>query len=235
MLAAAHAQAAWKGKGEAGYVMARGNSETQTGNAKIDLTRESENTKQNFALTGLYGETGDATTAQRWDARWQTDWKITERAFWFGGIRYEDDSFSGFAYQATATTGAGYAFFDSPTTQLRMQIGGGYRNLRSELLLLGANDIVTGRIKGDTTSDFVGNGQVKYEHGLTDSTKVLNVLLLESGQSNTLVQNDLSLQVKMNEVLALAVGYSIRNNSNPPVALAKTDTFTTVNFVYEVK
>jgi putative salt-induced outer membrane protein len=232
---AAHAQANWTGKGEVGYVMARGNAETQTGNAKIDVVRESDNTKQNFAVTGLYGESAEAVTASRWDARWQTDWKMTEKSFWFGSIRYEDDNFSGFAYQATATTGAGYVFYDTPGTQLRVQIGAGYRRLQSELLIKDDDDVVIDRIRGDTSADLVGNSQVKYEHSFNDSTKVLNALLLETGQDNTLVSNDLSLQVKMNASLALAVGFSIRNNSNPPVTLQKTDTLTTMNLVYELK
>jgi len=233
---AAQAQAAdWTGKGEVGYVMARGNSDTSTGNAKIDLLKETEHTKQNFGLSGLYGETGDSVTAQRWDTKWQTDWEMTEKAFWFGNARYEDDRYSGFDYQTIASTGVGYAFFDTDATKLRVQIGAGYRRLRVEQLIKDDNDIVIQRIKGDSSADGIANGLIRFEHQLTETTKVLDSFLVESGQDNTQTSNELSLQVKMNETLALALGYSIRNNSNPPVALAKTDTLTTVNIVYEMK
>ena len=235
VLTAAQAQADWKGKGEVGYVMARGNADTSTGNAKVDMLKETEHTKQNFGASFLYGESGEVQTAQRWDGRWQTDWKITEKAFWFGNARYEDDRFSGFDYQTTTSTGAGYAFYDTPITQLRVQIGAGYRRLRIEQLIKDDNDIVIQRIKGDTSADAVANGKIRFEHSLNESTKVLDTFLVESGQDNTLAQNELALQVKMNETLALSVGYSIRNNSNPPVALAKTDSLTTVNLVYEMK
>ena len=134
-VAAAQAQANWTGKGEVGYVMARGNSDTSTGNSKFDMVNQTEHTKQNYGASFLYGETGDVQTAQRWDARWQTDWKVTEKAFWFGSARYEDDRFSGFDYQTTASTGAGYAFYDTPITQLRVQLGAGYRRLRIEQLI----------------------------------------------------------------------------------------------------
>jgi putative salt-induced outer membrane protein len=49
------------------------------------------------------------------------------------------------------------------------------------------------------------------------------------------VQNDLALQVKMTDVLALAVGYSVRYNTDPQVGFEKTDTLTTINLVYEIK
>ena len=234
-LAAFPAQADWSGKGEVGYVMARGNADTATGNAKIDLLKETEQTKQNFGAAMLHGETSERQTAQRWDAKWQTDWKITEKAFWFGNSRYEDDRFSGFDYQWTTSTGAGYAFYDTPNTQLRVQLGVGYRKLRIEQLIKDDNDIVLARIKGDSSADGVVNSQVKFEHSFNESTKVLNTLQLESGQDNTRTQNELALQVKMTQVLALSLGYSVRNNSNPPVALAKTETLSTVNLVYEMK
>jgi putative salt-induced outer membrane protein len=235
MFAAAQAQADWKGKGEVGYVMSKGNSDTSTGNAKVDLLKETEHTKQNFGAEALYGQTADVTTAQRWGVKWQTDWKITEKAFWFGAARYEDDAFSGFDYQTTTSTGAGYAFYDTPITQLRVQAGAGYRRLRIEQLIKDDDNVVIQRIKGDSSGDAVVNGQVKFEHSFNESTKVLNLFLVESGQDNTLTQNDLAFQVKMTQVLALSLGYSVRNNSNPPVALAKTDTLTTVNLVYEMK
>ncbi len=42
LLAAAPAQADWTGKGELGGVLARGNTETETINGKLDMTTESE-------------------------------------------------------------------------------------------------------------------------------------------------------------------------------------------------
>jgi putative salt-induced outer membrane protein len=41
--------------------------------------------------------------------------------------------------------------------------------------------------------------------------------------------------VKMSDKLALAVGYAVRHNTDPPPAFKKTDTLTTVNLVYQIK
>ena len=40
---------------------------------------------------------------------------------------------------------------------------------------------------------------------------------------------------QMTDVLALAVGFSVRHNTDPPVGFEETDTLTTVNLVYEIK
>jgi putative salt-induced outer membrane protein YdiY len=39
----------------------------------------------------------------------------------------------------------------------------------------------------------------------------------------------------MMERLALAVGYAVRHNTDPPAGFEKTDTLTTINLVYELK
>ena len=53
--------------------------------------------------------------------------------FAFGALAYQDDRFSGFQYQASASGGLGYRFFNSDTTKLSVQAGVGYRVLRPEI------------------------------------------------------------------------------------------------------
>ena len=48
--------------------------------------------------------------AERYEARYQANWKLTDKLSWFVGLRGEQDRFSGFAYQATASTGVTYKF-----------------------------------------------------------------------------------------------------------------------------
>ena len=49
------------------------------------------------------------------------------------------------------------------------------------------------------------------------------------------MQNDIAVQVSMTDSLALAVGYAIRYNSNPPPLAENTDRTVTVNLVYNIK
>ncbi len=57
------------------------------------------------------------TNAERYEARYQLDYKINDRLSWFGALRGEKDKFSGFVYQATVSTGAAYKFIDNPDHQ----------------------------------------------------------------------------------------------------------------------
>ncbi|MEZ5499911.1 MAG: DUF481 domain-containing protein [Steroidobacteraceae bacterium] len=213
------ADAEWKGKGELGIVFANGNTDTETLNAKIEMATELDRWKHGFSLAGLKASSNNLTTAQRYAAGWQSDFKLTERSYWFGALRYEDDRFSGFDYQASASTGYGYKLIDTETTKLSAQAGVGYRKLKDALT-------------GATSGDAILRGDIGFEHLLTSTTKLLDKLVVESGSDNTFAGNDLALEVKMSDALALAVGVGVRYNTDPPVGLKKTDTLTTVNLVY---
>ncbi len=59
-----------------------------------------------------------------------------------------------------------------------------------------------------------------------------DILLVNAGSADTLVTNSLALAVKISTKLALSLGYTIDDNSKPPVGLKKLDRLETVNLVY---
>lgn len=235
VLAAPAAQAQWTGKAELGLMLASGNTEAKSANTKVDLTHQGTTWKNNFYAAALYGENADFVTAERYEARWQADRKITDKLSWFVGLRGEEDRFSGFFYQATASTGVTYQWIDNPATKFDTSVGAGYRKLQPQVLIKAASGEVLDRIKGDEDSEVVGTLGSNYEHAFNDTTKITNKLLIESGSTNTTVQDDLALAVSMTDKLALAVGAGVRYNSDPPPLAESTDTLFTVNLVYNIK
>ena len=105
--------AGWLGKGEAGLVFARGNSVADTVNFKLGMSEVVDQWKHLLEMSALRASTGGVKSADRYMAGWQSDYKVSARSFWFGGLRYENDKFSGFDYQASASTGLGYKFYDT--------------------------------------------------------------------------------------------------------------------------
>jgi putative salt-induced outer membrane protein len=235
LVAAPAAQAQWTGKAELGILSASGNTEAKSANTKFDLTHEGAEWKNHFFFGALYGENAEFSTAERYEASYQADYKITDRLSWFGSLRGEEDRFSGFAYQATVSTGASYKFIDSATTKLSASLGAGYRRSKSETLTKSPAGEVIERKDGDIENEPVATFSATYEHAFTDTTKLTDKVLAESGSDNTAVQNDIALQVSMTDALALAVGYGVRYNSDPPPLAKSTDSLITVNLVYNIK
>lgn len=228
----AQAMAQWTAKAQAGVVAARGNTDTDSANAKLDVARDFEKWKPQIGLSGVYASDETGATGQHWEGRGQLDYKFHAKGFSFVSARYEEDRFSGFEYQATYGLGLGWRFFDDKTTKLIAQIGAGYKTLRTRDAMSDDGLIF---IPGEREEDLIVQSKVEFERALTNTSKILNKLLVEYGETNTFVQNDLSFQVQIMDSLALALGYSVRHNTEPPPGFDNTDTLTTVNLVYELK
>jgi len=224
----------WTGKGEAGLVIASGNTDTKTANVKLALAAEVDKWKHQFGGSALYTSSEpEGTTAQRWEVFEQTDYNFSPRNFVFGAARYEDDKFSGFEYQTSISTGIGHKFIDTDVTKFAGTAGVGYKYFETQDVF----DEVTGVLiePGTSDSEAIFRGTLDYDHKITPTTSLLDKFIVEAGSDNTFLQNDLALQVKMTDVLALAVGYSVRHNTDPQIGFEKTDTLTTINLVYELK
>jgi putative salt-induced outer membrane protein len=209
----------WQGKGEAGVVATSGNTDSDSYNFKLGLTKVDDLWKHALDMAYLRASSDSVTTANRFTGTWQSNYNFSTRAFAFGGLRYEHDEFSGFDYQASASAGLGYKFYDTDTVKFSGQAGAGYRRIE---------DNVTDQTSGDAI--FVGG--LNYEYVITSTTKLSDKFTVESGSDNTLITNFVGLEVKMSDKLGLAVGYDVHNNSKPPPDKKKTDTTTTVNLVF---
>lgn len=222
----------WSGKGELGYVMARGNTDTDSANAKLDLADVAGDWKHSLHLEGLYGRSDDITSAERWAALVQSDYQFTPRVFSFGALHFLQDEFSGFQYQASVSTGIGYRFLVTNSDKLTAQVGVGYRRLRPEVLTLDAAGSVIARTPGESSGHAIGTTGFDFAHIFNASTKITDKFLVEAGSGNTSLENDLALVVSMSKKLALSAGFTFQDNTQPPAGLKKTNTLTTLNLVY---
>jgi putative salt-induced outer membrane protein len=238
LVISANAWADWTGRGEAGVAFANSNASTTTStmNAKFELVNQLEQWKHAFGASGVYASNKDEndleeTTANRWEAHQQSDFEFSQRGFWFESLRHESDEIGSFEYVSSVTTGLGHKFADSETVKLSVQFGVGYKMFRPRVQ---TPDVA------QSDDDVIGSGVVDYQQKLTGNTTLTDKLTVESGASNTSAQNDLALQVKMTDVLALSLGYQLRYNSDPGMrtataAFEKYDRLTTANLVYEFK
>jgi putative salt-induced outer membrane protein len=226
---------AWTGQGQGGLLISSGNTNATSLNAKLDLSETSGPWKSILFLSGLYGKSNGIASADRIEGRYERDRKINHRVFWFGSVDGNRDLFSGFAYQATLSTGVGYKFIDTANTHLSGLLGLGYQRLQAQQLVQDAAGAVTQRIKSPSEGDLVGVASANLEQILTGTTKLLDKLNVSSGSRNTAVANDLGVQVSISDKLALSIGYGVRYNTKPPIAVKKLDQVTTVNIVYTIK
>lgn len=166
------ASAAWTGKGELGAALsnaATGASSTTLA-GKFDLATEADKWKHAFGASMVYTKAkaeaslatpspADQTTANRWEVHEQSDYKFSPRAYWFAGIRHENDDIGSFEYQSVLATGIGYKFIDTETTKLSGQLGAGYKRFKK-------------RAGGIKDSEVIATGGLALEQVLTSTKKI---------------------------------------------------------------
>lgn len=225
----------WAIRSVLGYSKTGGNTDNSAGNLLLHGAHVMGDWKLLFGVDALYGSTKGQTTAQAWDAYLQANYNITPRFYWYIGGRYDDDRFSGFAYQAALKSGLGYKFIDTGATKLAAQAGAGYRRLRPEILMKNDIGAVVSRTEQPEESDAIFDAGVAFEHNFNEYTKLLATVTMQSGSQNTLTNANVALQVKMTDRLALSAGYKLIDNSSPPPGSGRRDTLTTLGLVYELK
>lgn len=97
-LVAQRAAAEWSGTGKLGGVIARGNSETATANANLELVNQVDRWKHKFGGSILRTLNEEETSADRWELRAESEYTPTDRVFTWVSGRYENDRFSTYAY-----------------------------------------------------------------------------------------------------------------------------------------
>lgn len=226
----------WSGSGELGLALARGNSRSESVNAKIALSRQTEHWTRSFhgSLLRARGEVsgdfdGDGVVERRYQAsanRYElggaSAYRFDPRNSIVATIRYENDDFAASDYQAIVSVGYGHTFVDGKRTSLKTEIGPGFRSAREAAT-------------GVTDHSTVARGQLNFKHQLTDNSSLYDNLLMEAGADNTFLQNDIGVAVSMNSKLALKVGMQARHNSKVEPGRKRTDTLTTVNLVYRIR
>lgn len=226
----------WDGTGEAGYVSSSGNSRSDSANAKLHFTFEDDDWKHEFGASGFrqrgevveLADPGDPDSSQRvlkvsanrYELGGSTARKLDERNRLYTSLRYENDDFAPYDYQATVSVGWGHQLIDNDRTELYLEAGPGYKRTK---------DAVTEESDGS----FIGRGKAEFETRITDNTSIVDTVLVESGRDNTFAQNDLGVKVAMNDRFAIKAGLQHRHNTDVPATRKKTDRLTTVNLVYD--
>ncbi len=236
----------WAAAGQLGLIMTSGNTTTKSGNASFEVAHRMGRWTLSGGLRALYASTGRYTTQQDTSTHLQADLELSPRTFWFSSARWDRNLLAGFSYQASVASGAGFKFVQSHSTLLAAELGGGFRIERPEVLTIGPFGNVKSRthVPGSMQRNAVVQAGVNYSHSITHLTKIVNTLLVQYGSNDTTTTDNLSVQVKIDSSLALAVGAQLLNNTNPPAAVIAnpaegsvrhTATVFTVSLVYDLK
>ena len=103
----------WKGEGELGFTTTSGNTDSESLNTKLSISKQHEKWKHAATIEVLKTSTDDVTSADRFVFTEKTEYQFGEKTYSFVSLRYEDDEVSGFVYQSSISLGLGSKLIES--------------------------------------------------------------------------------------------------------------------------
>ena len=212
------AAGSWRSSAEIGFVSTSGNTETLTLNAKAKSTTERGLWKHSLEASALNASDRDDTTAEKYTFGGQSNYRLEDPAFLFFTINYEKDRFSGFDYQVSEALGYGRRVIDKSSLTLDLEIGPGARQSKLD--------------GGRSENEGLIRGAAKLEWQISDNAKFAESLTIEAGEDSTITRSETSLTSQVSGNLSMKLTLNIKNNSEVPAGVDKTDTETAVTLVY---
>ncbi|MCF6209428.1 MAG: DUF481 domain-containing protein [Gammaproteobacteria bacterium] len=225
-LAPGLASADWKGEAELGYVKTGGNTDTSTINAKAKAEQELDKWRNTLVIEALNTSNDGSTNAERYLANGQSNYKITERGYFFGFLGYEADRFSGYEYRATANIGYGHRVVQNDKVTLDLEVAPGARQNQIKR---------TDTTPEKTEDEFTVRGALKLLWNVSKTTKFTEDLTTEIGdrdKGGAVTRSVTALTAQIAGNLHTKISYTLRHSSVVPAGKEKVDDEVAIALLY---
>ena len=218
LLAEDSAGGKWNGSAEFGASITTGNTDSSTLNGKLKIGYENDPWKHLFRLEALQASEDGEDTADRILAEFESDYALSERSYLFGALRGTRDEFSAYDYQASAATGYGRKLWVSDKGYWDAEIGPGVRVSETDA--------------GERETNLIARVASGLEYRFSDFAKFNQDVTVLAGENNTEIESVTGLTSSLTDTLAMQLSYTVVHNTEVPADTEKTDTYTSVNIVY---
>lgn len=216
--------AEWDGNAELGFIHTSGNSDTQSLNAKLKLSREEGPLKTGIKLEALSSEDDGTKSSEKYLAALKADYAIGKKDYLTSQALYEDDRFNGYEYQSSVTVGYGYHAWKDQNGKLDLEVGPGFRR-----------DVLETRDeKGDKVKEeAVGRASLDLLVNIGESAKFTELLTVEAGDSKTVWKSEMGIQSTLTGNLAMKVSHIVKHTTDVPDDKKNTDSLVGITLVYD--
>lgn len=208
----------WSGEAELGLISTHGNTQTDTINAKGKVQTEKEKWRYLGQVTALNTSDDSGTTAERYEAKAKSDYKLSDQNYFFAQLLYENDRFSGYNYRLSESFGYGRRIVNQDNLKLDVEIGPGARQSKLD--------------DGSSSDEFIVHSAANLSWQLSKTSKFTQEVSVEAGDKSTLSKSLSTLTTKINGAFAMKISYQAKHASDVPPGIVKTDTESAITLVY---
>ena len=207
------------GSASLGYLSTSGNTDGTNGNASFKVTWDLMGPwKHDWNALAINARTAGVTTAEAYSAGYKAQRDFSATSYLLASADWRQDRFSGYDEQVSETLGYGRRLIDTERHTLALEGGAGAK--QSDL------------IDGTELDEAILRGGFDYLLRITENSEFSQKILIEQGDDNRYSESTSALKARIVGNLAIVVSYVVKNNSDVPVGIAKTDRFTAVSLEY---
>jgi putative salt-induced outer membrane protein len=184
----------WSGSVKLGYLATSGNTDSSSLNSGFQITYTLDLWQHEATAAAIHSTESNATTAEAYDFGWKSARNLTEHDFLFGRLDWRKDRFSSYDQQFSQAVGYGRRLIDSEAHKLNGEIGIGARQ----------SDF----IDGTDESESIVSGRLTYTWLLSETATFGQMIVIESGSSNTYSESVTELTARLIGGLALVASYT---------------------------
>jgi len=209
----------FKGSAALGYLSTSGNTDSTNGNASFKVTWDLDGPwKHDWNALAITARTNNVTTAEAYAAGYKAQRDFSAKDYLFAAGDWREDRFSGYDKQVTEAVGYGRRLVATPRQALALE--GGLGAKQSDL------------IDGTELDESILRGGLDYLLHLTENSEFNQKLLIEQGDDNRYSESTSALKARIVGNLAIVLSYVIKNNSDVPLGIEKTDRYTAISLEY---
>ncbi|MFN3591458.1 MAG: YdiY family protein [Thermaurantiacus sp.] len=209
----------WQGSGELGGSVATGNSDAMTFAAGLALTRNGLDWRHALAASADLQSSGGRTTQERLSTSWQSDWKLSQRAYLFGRLGWERNRQAGLVSRFEQALGGGYRILDE--SRLRWEVEGGPAFRQAEFT--------------DRTENTLSiRAASRFRWDISEATRLTQVTSANLEETGSLSANT-ALTSRLFGRLSARLGFNLQVEFDPPAGRDKLDTVTRATLVYDFR
>jgi putative salt-induced outer membrane protein len=207
------------GSASLGYLSTSGNTESTNANGAFKVSWDLDGPwKHEWTALAISARTNDVTTAESYSAGYKAMRDFSETSYLFFSADWRQDEFAGYNRQATEAVGYGRRLIDTERHMLALEGGGGAKQ----------TDLIT----GEELDEAIVRGALDYLFTISETSQFSQKLLIEQGDDNRYTESKSELKTRIVGNIALVFSYVIKNNSDVPIAIEKTDRFTSLALEY---
>ncbi len=209
----------WSGRGELGAFRSTGNSSNTGLTAGLALKREGIDWRHKLSGRADYQRSNGVTTREQFLARYEPNYKISDRLFAYALAQFERDRFQGFSARYSVSGGLGYDVIASEDVSLAIKAGPAWRR--------------TERIGAPAQSNLAALAELDFDWQFAERIALTqNASAFLQGGSSTLI-SETGIQAGVADDFQLRLSYAVEHDTDPPAGALKTDTLSRVTLIYD--